>query len=179
MEPVSAAASIVALGYAARLASRYSIVFYEIASKAGAERICDDIEFFATHISLFSSALKSSHAMIRDHYDKYQDSSTLERLEKDDILRKLSKQSDLLSKRLKPLQPSIKDESVGLGFWGGFGWVVVKVSAWEQLCVWMERVKTNFLLIQYEVMYEALKERFEDPLEIPNRALFGDVQSEL
>jgi hypothetical protein len=156
MDPLSITASVIAVAGAAGTASKCARAFYKIARKAGAVR--EDVEFFASHIDTFGSIVSSVHNTIRDHYMKYRGSLTLQRLGQQASLKNLALQSNHLMRRLKDLEPDVKDRDVGLGFLGRARWLL-KGAEREELCVWMERVKMAFVMIMYEVMYEALQER--------------------
>lgn len=178
MDGVSGAASIVALGTAAQYACRGAKIFHKTVSKAGKEVLYGDMEFFASHVSIFCSTMKTTHTLIRDHYDKYGDSSAIEELSKGAILVKLASQSNLLINRLKALRPHLKQSGDALGWLGRVEWVLKRASR-EELYVAMERVKTSITIVQLEVMYEALKKRFEDPHCVPNKNIFGEIKREL
>lgn len=174
MDPLSITAGVLAVAGAARTSSKCAQAFYRIAGKAGAIR--EDVEFFASHIDTFGSIVSSVHNTIRDHYMKYRGSSTLQRLGQQASLENLALQSNHLMKRLKDIEPNVKGRDAGLGFLGRARWVW-KFAEREELCVWMERVKMAFVMIMYEVMYEALQERVFSQDSLP-QGLF-DLKREM
>jgi hypothetical protein len=174
MDPLSIIASTIAVGGAATAASRCAQAFYKIAHKAGV--ISEDVTLFAYHIDNFGSSVSSVHNTIREHFMKYQQSLVLQRLNSQSTLKKLAYESRILMKRLRGLEPDVKDRGVGLGMIGRAKWFF-KSKEREELCIWMERVKMSFLMIMYEVIYEALQQRALSPEPLPP-GLF-DLQREM
>jgi len=154
-DPLSITAGIIAVGGAAHIAAKGAHMFFHIAHDA--DSLAEDAKFFATHISVFGGVISSAHSMIQQHLRGHPKSPTLTELDKSQTLLKLREQVRLLMQRVKCLQPRMSPYGAGLSWTARLFWVWEKPKR-EELCIWVERVKTNFLMLMVQVHCEALRE---------------------
>lgn len=156
VDPLSIIGGVASIGTVGGATVKCAQAFYKIALKAGAVR--EQVEFFANHIETFGSTITSAHNTIREHYVKYEGSTTLQGLGQRATLDRLAKQTKYLIRRLKDIEPNVKDRRAGLGFWGRTHWILFQKSEREELCVWMVRIQMAFILIMSGLKQERLEE---------------------
>lgn len=178
-DPVSMVASIIAIGHAGTNITRYSRKLYKISSKTGISRIAEDVDFFASHIDTFGSTISSSFLTIRSHFDQYKNSLTIERLRGHDVLSSLALQCKHLIKRLVDVEPRVKQGATRLSFIGRAQWLLQGTER-EELCVWMDRVKTTMLMILVQIAIEASQNRVVEKSDTQARMqdFFEEIRSE-
>ncbi|CAG8955932.1 hypothetical protein HYFRA_00008785 [Hymenoscyphus fraxineus] len=158
MDPFSIAVGVLAILGAANGVAKVASDFYTVARETKAIR--KDVENFASNIHTFGSILDSVYHTISYHC---KDSMVVRRF--DETLQDLAEQSQQLTDRLQTLQPKVRDHGAGPGFYIRYRWYKGSQKR-EYNWVWMERIKSYFVMIMLQVILESLeKKRASDDSE--------------
>lgn len=151
MDPFSIAVGVLAICGAARGISKCASEFYTVARETKAIR--KDVENFASHILSFGDIV---HGVYHTLYHHCKESLVVRRL--DNTLYDLAEQSEYLTTRLEGLQPRVKDRNAGPGFYLRYRWYKGGKKR-EENWIWMERIKSSFVMIMLQVVLEGLEKR--------------------
>ncbi|CAG8977957.1 hypothetical protein HYALB_00001838 [Hymenoscyphus albidus] len=151
MDPFSIAVGVLAILGAANGVAKVASDFYTVARETKAIR--KDVENFASNIHTFGSILNSVYHTISYHC---KDSMVVRRL--DETLQDLAEQSQQLTDRLRTLQPKVSDHGAGPEFYIRYRWYKGSQKR-EYNWVWMERIKSYFVMIMLQVILESLEKR--------------------
>lgn len=160
MEPLSLIGGIVAVGQASETICKLAKTIYQVSYNAG--NIEKDVKFFASQVDIFGSTVSSAHSSIREYYIKCPEFESFTRFEELDTLEKLAAHVQHLMFRVESLLPSASHSETRLNFWHRFQWMLEKDER-KELCLSMDRVQVNFLLIMHQLSLEALQRRACDP----------------
>ena len=157
MDPLSITVSILALSKATTKTIKWAKILYGMSKDAGP--LAEEVKFFAFHINIFGTTISHAHTTIREHHLKCEDSSTLRTYAKQNVLKMLATQSENLVRRLETLHPRSEKYTT---FMGRLKWFLKKEKR-DGLLLWVERVKTSFLLVTQQIMLEDLQQRARQP----------------
>lgn len=159
-DPLTIIGGIAAIGQATAAVIKGTKFLHRLADKAGG--FSDDVELFASHVTVFGSTISSAHNTVRDHYLRDNRSVALRRLHKHATLNALASQSMSLMRRMKEAQPHVKSGRKKLGLFDRVQWLR-KEKHRSDLCQWMARVQASFQLILHQITYEILQHRASNP----------------
>jgi hypothetical protein len=160
MDPLTIATSVVALTGAVHAATKVSRQLYRVARKAGEYE--SDVQFFAAQVEFFGSMISSASSTMEDHLEKYEKSEFLERLGPK-ALDLLISQSDYVLRYIKGVKRKVPTQRAGLKlFIERWKWLLYAAER-EEICLWMERIKSNFIFIVTQVSFEALCHKARSP----------------
>lgn len=75
------------------------------------------------------------------------------------------------------MEPIIKRGARSLSFVGRVQWLRQGTER-EELCVWMDRIRTTMLIVLVQIAIESSQIRESEKTQVKMRSLFEDVRSE-
>jgi hypothetical protein len=166
MEALGFAASVFALTSALHAATKVGRQLHRVARKAGEFEA--DVQFFAAQVDLFGSMISSTSSMIEDHLEKYEQSRTLERLGPK-ALDHLALQAKYVLSCIKGVKKKIPPQKTGIKLIiDRWRWLLNEPER-DEICLWMERIKSSLQFIMTQMCYEALHHKIRSPNISPQR----------
>lgn len=160
MDPLSVAASVVALSTAVHAATKVTRQLYHVARNAG--KFKDDVEFFAAQVDLFGSMVNSASSTIEDHLEKYKSSEILERLGPK-ALDHIASQAKYVLRCITGVKRKIPPHKTGIKlFIERFKWLM-NAPERDEIFLYMERIKSSLLFIATYLCLEALNHKVHSP----------------
>lgn len=151
MDPFSITVGVFGILTAAKAISKCASEFYTIARETRAIR--KDVQNFASSIHNFGSIVESVYYTLDLHC---KDSLVVKRLNK--TLGELAGESEYLIIRLNGLKPKLRNSPEPPGLYIRYRWHKNSRKR-EENWIWMERIKSCFVMIMIQVIIENLEKR--------------------
>jgi len=163
MDPLSISAGVIAVSGAAIATTKLSRSLFKLAKTSGPD-LCNEIRFFSQHVQQFRTTVSSTNKFIDDYSKQHEQSTSILRLVEHKTLQGLASQMKEVHQRIQMVKrPQVNPKT-------NYARLVVKNLIWyydkrerEEICIWMARLKLDFLSIMVFILYELLRSR-EDEL---------------
>ena len=162
MDPLSITAGAIAVGTAVTMIAKLSKLLVKLASTSRAD-LSNEIKFFACHIQGFGTTVDSAKYAMREYAKSHGESNALSIFTKNQTLQNLAFQMKQVVKRIECItQPQVDLKT-------SFAGAVIKTLIWyhgkrerEEVCIWMDRLKLDFLVVLAMITFETLLSREQE-----------------